>query len=372
MSNGSKIEVKFAYLSTIAAPHQIRLCEALNKHFSAKFFFYEHLGSARPAWWKVKLGPNCTVMKGLVFKRNSKYVNSKVVEYLEAYDPDILMIGGFSIPSNYFAYLWAKKKRKKVIIFTEISRRRNGELRSLGVVWRLIRYLYRDIDYVFASNSDAKNQFEIELGFGKKVVEFRYASDIDGYFDHALRIDKPTYTYLFANRLIEIYNPILAIEIFAELLRLSPGSKLLINNQGPLRAQIVSLVEDKGLGLSVEFLSDIKRWEDLPKVYERSDILILPATFSNGNFSIIEAMASGMGIVVSSKVNGHSDTLRNDRNCFIVLPNRDEFVGAVQKYTKDPSLLLKHGEVSRELVRPLSAVGTAKSLEELLANLDLF
>ena len=32
-------------------------------------------------------------------------------------------------------------------------------------------------------------------------------------------------------------------------------------------------------------------WNDLHKVYKQCDILLFPAKFSNGNFTIIEAMA---------------------------------------------------------------------------------
>ncbi|MEK6405913.1 MAG: hypothetical protein AABN34_03005 [Acidobacteriota bacterium] len=39
-------------------------------------------------------------------------------------------------------------------------------------------------------------------------------------------------------------------------------------------------------------------------IYARCDILILPANFSNGNFTILEAMASGMGVVVGDRVLG--------------------------------------------------------------------
>jgi glycosyltransferase involved in cell wall biosynthesis len=39
-------------------------------------------------------------------------------------------------------------------------------------------------------------------------------------------------------------------------------------------------------------------------VYARCDIPILPANFSNGKFTILEAMASGLGVVVSDHVLG--------------------------------------------------------------------
>src|SRR5437868_12999634 len=111
-------------------------------------------------------------------------------------------------------------------------------------------------------------------------------------------------SYLVAIRMISSYNPIDAIAIFATVLQRQPRSRLLMNAAGELRDECRQRIADLGIGDSVDFLTDIRAWSDLPKAYADSDILILPAFFSNGNFTILEAMASGMGVVISDRIRG--------------------------------------------------------------------
>ncbi|HFU75770.1 MAG TPA: glycosyltransferase [Arcobacter sp.] len=360
---------KLVYISSIAAPHQIRLCEALNEYMDVTFLFYEYLDDERAEWWKIPLCKKCHFIDNLLFKRNGRYLTFDVVKKLEEINPDIVMVGGFSIPANYLAYRWAKKNNKKTLVFTELSRDKNGVLRPFNFTWKLQKFFYRDVDYILTAHLDATRQFRDDFKFGDKVITSRYATDLDGHLSHDYRTKKDAYTYLFPNRLVDIYNPLLAIDIFAELQSKYPGSKLLLNNEGELKDQCIAKIKLYGLEDEVEFLSEIKAWDDLPKVYERSDILIFPAKFSNGNFSINESMASGMGIVISTKINGHSNTLTHNKNCFIVEPNKESFIDAVEQYISNPELFKSHAEINKKMMDPLSVKGTAKFLYDSLKEL---
>ncbi len=362
---------KLVYISSSAAPHQIKLCQALNKYISSEFWFYEQLSSIRASWWKIPLCSKCKILDNLLISKNNKYLTFDVIKRLNNTNPDIVMIGGFSIPSNYLAYRWAKKNNKKTIIFTEMSRDRQGNIRKYNFIWKIIHFLYRKVDYIFTSNENATEQFKYDFKFGDKVVTTRYASDLDDQLNHPYRVKKDAYVYLFANRLTEIYNPLLAIDIFFDIQKQYPMSKLLINNEGELKKQCVARVDQLKIQDKVEFLTEIKQYDDLSKIYARADILLFPAIFSNGNFSINESMASGMGIVISNKINGHSDTLTNRKNCFIVEPERESFLTAINNYINDSDLFEKHAIINKELMQPLSIDGTAKFLYEKLIILKL-
>ena len=236
--------------------------------------------------------------------------------------------------------------------------------RSLG--WRALRWLYRDVDMVMVSAEDAVTQFRDEFGFGSKVVAGRYSSDLDDYFNHPMREAKPAYTYLFANRMTEIYNPIGAIEIFAQVLSRHPGSRLVMNAAGEMGDACRVRIAELGMGDTVEFLTNLKSWSELGHVYARCDILLLPANFSNGNFTILEAMASGMGVVVSNRVLGIGKMVRDGYNGFNCEPTTVSFVSRIERYIQQPNLFKVHTEINRPIVEPLSASGTAKFFSEIL------
>ena len=361
---------KLAFISSIAVPHQVGLCNALQYYVDARFYFYEQPDRTRGSFWRVDLGKHCNILDPVYYTKSGplkvRYYAPDLVAELEAFNPDIIMLGGFSIPSNYLAYRWAQRKGKKTIVFTERSRDGSGVLRKRSLVWRLQRWLYRNVDMVMVSADDAVAQFRDEFGFGNKVVAGRYAADLDAYFEHPLRVAKPAYTYLFANRMTEIYNPIGAIEIFAAVRSKYPGSRLVMNAAGELGEQCRARIAELGIGDAVEFLTNLKSWSELHKVYARCDILILPANFSNGNFTILEAMASGMGVVVSDRVLGIGKMVEDEKNGFNCEPTTEEFLNRIERYIQNPELFRVHAEINRPMVEPLSAQGTAKFFTKIL------
>lgn len=361
---------KLLFLSSISAPHQIKFCEALQAYFDAEFWFYESAARTRGNWWQIDMGTHCRILPNVSCPTSGPFENRYwapgLTQQLEKFNPDIVMLGGFSIPSNLVAYRWAQRKGKKTIVFTERSRNINGVLRKRSFVWRALRWLYRDVDMVMVSADDAVAQFRDELGFGSKVIAGRYSSDLDDYFSHHLREVKPAYTYLFANRMTEIYNPIGAIEIFAKVLIKHPDSRLVMNSAGELGEACRARIADLGIGGAVEFLTNLKSWSDLYHVYGRSDILLLPAKFSNGNFTILEAMASGMGLVVSDRVLGIGKMVVDAENGFNCEPKVEAFVDRIERYILQPELFKVHAAINRPLVEPLSAQGTAKFFSEIL------
>jgi glycosyltransferase involved in cell wall biosynthesis len=355
---------KLVYISHIAAPHQIKFCAALQNYFDAEFWFYDSAERTRGKWWTIDLGQHCKILDHvMVFTSQpleGRYLAWGLTKQLKQFKPDIVMLGGFSVPSNYLAYRWARRHGKKTIVFTERSRTHSGTLRKNGLAWRLLRWLYRDVDMVMVSAEDAAAQFRDEFAFGDKVVVGRYAADLDAYFDHPPRHAKPAYTYLFANRMTEIYNPLGALEIFAAVHARHPGSRLLMNAAGELGGQCRARIAELGIADAVEFLTNIPTWDDLHKVYARSDILILPAHFSNGNFTILEAMASGMGVVISDQVLGIGKMIEDGRNGFNCPPATRDFVDRIERYIRNPELFNMHAALNRKAVAPLSASGTAK------------
>jgi len=359
--------LRMVFISSIMTPQQAKLCAALNDGLmEAHFWFYEDPERTRGSFWRVDPTSNCHVVPGGWILRG-RYINLRMLRRLREVDPDVVMLGGFSIPGNYLAYLWARCRGKRTVVFTERSRTASGVLRRRGLAWRVLHWMYRKVDMVIVSADDAVPQFRDEFRFGSKVVAGRYASDIDNYLSHSIR--RPNNLCLiFPNRLTEIYDPLLAIQIFAEFRRRNEFGRLLMNAKGELRSNCEAKVAELGLSDHVTFLDDIRAWEDLGEVYERSDVMILPAKFSNGNFTILEAMASGMGIVISDKILGVGNLIVDGENGFRCAPNTQEFVKRLEAYIADPTLFEMHANLNRDIVKPLGVRGTAEFFNGVLAR----
>lgn len=356
---------KLVYISSIASPHQIKYCYSLQKYFEAEFWFYDGIGQ-RQNFWKVDLGKKCRIIKNVFFKKRNRYVTFSHLKMLKIYNPDIIMLGGFSIPANYIAYYWGVLHHKKIIIFTERSRNKKGILRKKSIISYLFKKLYSHIDLLLVSALDAVDQFQNEFGWGNKVIAHQYPTDIDSYLLHPFRQKKMAYNYIFANRLTSIYNPLLALRIFEKICFKYPNSILKMNECGELKNECLDYIKTHKLENNVSFIVGLQKWDDLGKVYKDSDILLLPAKFSNGNYTILEAMASGMGIVISNNVLGIGKIIENNVNGFNCQLSIENFIYYIEKYIEEPKLFEEHANINRRKVYQYSAECTAKKFYDIL------
>ena len=360
---------KICFFSPIASPHHVRFCDYLRKYFDAEFYFYDRTGG-RQAFWAIPLGEHCHILP-TKFKWHSRFFTFSVLSVLNKMKPDIVMIGGgLSIPSNYLAYRWGKKHGAKVVAHTERSRvLSTGKLRGYTLTWRVLRWLYRDIDRVMVAAVDAVEQFRDTFRFGDKVVVGRYPCDLDLYYQHPVRTRKDAYTLIYPNRMTEIYNPIGAVEIFAEVLKRHPQTKLLMNASGELRPKVEERIRTLGIAEAVEFLDNIRQWDDLGEVYRRSDIMFFPAKFSNGNYTLRECMASGMVCITSDKVMGIPKHYIEPEGAVCVLPpEMDLFADKICWFLDHPETFARIAEINRQTIKPTTLAGTAAAYHELLRD----
>lgn len=359
---------KLAYISNIPAPYTVKLITALRDYHDARGFFYEAAAAQRASFWDMPLPAYCQIASALIYKRNGRYISADLQPWLKAFDPDVVLLGGFSVPDHFLAYRWAKRKGKKVVIITELSRTQEGLVRNKTAAWQLLTRLYKDVDAVFAVTPEAVTQFRDVFGFGDKVRVARYATDLDDYLHHPLRTTRPDLTFLFANRLTESYNPQLVLEVFETVQRSYPAIKLCLNASGELRGQCELFIQARQLR-QVSFLDHLENWSDLSEVYRHSDVLLLPAVFSAGNFTIYEAAASGMGLVISENVLGNGKIIVNGHDGFRLPLSHAAIAEAMIAYLSTPGLLKTHGAINKQKVADLGPTGTARLYHDLIQSI---
>ena len=96
----------------------------------------------------------------------------------------------------------------------------------------------------------------------------------------------------------EYYSVDVVVRAFAEVKKEYPEAKLDLVGEGPLEANIRSLVTDLNLS-DVNFTGVVSRRE-IGKYYDRADIFINASWLDNMPLSILEAFASGTPVVTTS------------------------------------------------------------------------
>ena len=369
------------FISNIATPYHVKYCSVLQKYYEAQFWFYEKASSKRPHWWDIPLDDNCTILKFTLFRRMGCYFSPFLPLKLQKYRPDILILGGFLIPSNILSFLWAKLNRVSVFIMSETLREKDSitgqlQLRNRGYKNKLITTLFKSCTGIIATNQEAYNQFSAMEVFANRTILLEYPNDIDSYFHHEYREPKHQCKLLFANRLIDTYNPIFALKVLSQLQSLSTDIRfhLLMNSEGAMKEECSEFVTSNSIR-NVSFIDSVNSWEKLPLVYKETDILILPAKFSNGNFTIIEAMASGMGIVISDGILGTGKYITNGVNGFALPLDRTLFVEAILQYATNNLLFTEHAIINRAIADNFTMSALAKkyylTMNEILKNQEI-
>lgn len=372
---------KYVFISNMAAPTQVKFSYALQEYFDVEFWFYEHIDETRPSWWKIPLGPHNKILKGSYKLPKLGYVSLGVFYELIRYRPDIIVLGGF-MKWNWIILHIAKIFNIKVALMSEPLRfvkhdneqsstlltRENSEKKI-----KKITNAFKKVDLYIGMGDIAVNQFIVDFKLpNHKVARLFYPQDIENYYQHPLRVKEKgeRINFLFASRLVSRYQPLTALNAFAELSLKHDNIYLYMNSMGELKEDCEQMIVERKIK-HVIFLENISSWDQMHEIYEHADVLLLPAMYSNGSNALIEARASGLGVVMSNKIHNVSKHSLHEESCFICDPNKESFVRYMEKYLLNPELIYNHGKISKELIEDRRNINIAKTYFETFRNKGL-
>jgi glycosyltransferase involved in cell wall biosynthesis len=104
---------------------------------------------------------------------------------------------------------------------------------------------------------------------------------------------------LFVGRLVEGKRPADAIAVLDGLRETYPDARSVVCGKGPLHEELEENVARRGLTQAVRFLGHVP-YDDMPAVYRSADVLILPSRAEGLPRTVLEALASGIPVVVSN------------------------------------------------------------------------
>lgn len=203
----------------------------------------------------------------------------------------------------------AKKAGLATIVHSH-STRNDGGMKA--VVKAALQYPIRfESDFFVGCSSEAGKWLFGERAFNSnRYLYLPNAIDIDRYaFDENKRSRLRSKLGLdgklvfgHVGRLHESKNHGFLIDVFAELKKKYPNSVLLLVGDGPLRSQIESAIDSKGLTDSVLLLGNRS---DVPDLLQAMDAFVFPSKWEGLPVSVVEALSSGLPCYIS-------DTLTHD------------------------------------------------------------
>jgi glycogen(starch) synthase len=166
-------------------------------------------------------------------------------------------------------------------------------LRTLG------RWTFNQGDVVFCY-TDADRERLREVGVSTRIDVVRNGIDTDrfcpsGPLDSRVTGDP---ALLFVGRLVEGKRPGDALAALATLRQQLSAVELTICGDGPLLSSLQDEAENLGIADATTFLGQVP-YEAMPAIYRSADILVLPSRAEGFPRTVIEALASGVPVVMS-------------------------------------------------------------------------
>lgn len=103
---------------------------------------------------------------------------------------------------------------------------------------------------------------------------------------------------LFVGRLVDGKRPGDALAAFDCVRQEWPSAGMTFCGDGPIRQELAKEVHERGLASGVRFLGQVP-YEEMPAIYRAADVFVLPSRAEGVPRTVLEAMASGVPVVVS-------------------------------------------------------------------------
>ena len=226
----------------------------------------------------------------------------KIYHLIIKINPDIIHTHMFhsNIIGRFFIIFL---KKKPILICSAHSNNEGGFFRMF--IYRISNFLS---DEFFNVSENAVKAFERKQAVAKSKMSYIYNGiNITNFpfSDHNIGEFKNSPVFLNVGSLTRLKDHVNLIKAFSLVVEQIPKSKLLIVGDGPLKKELINLVDELNISDSVSFLGIRSDISDLMK---KSNVFVLSSSHEGFGIVLAEAMASGL-IIVSTDCGGSREVL---------------------------------------------------------------
>ena len=209
-----------------------------------------------------------------------------------------------------------------------------------ATAWRYLRWFYEQMDLIYVPSRVYKQQL-VAKGFdSKKLRLFPHGADAEVFHP---RYRDPQWwqrfgvnggpKVLYVGRIAKEKDLDVLIQVYQQLASRRPESTLVVVGDGPFLQQM-----REGLPYPNVIFTGFLHGEELSRVYASSDIFVFPSTTDTFGNVVLEAMASGLPVVVSDK-GGPKEIVQHGRTG-LVTKARDaaDLLSGVERLLDDSAL----------------------------------
>jgi glycosyltransferase involved in cell wall biosynthesis len=289
-------------------------------------------------WWR------CLFPQNSSDELSKKAIVDAVFAELDKINPDVIISSPIVLYAGALSIRWAKKNKKKFIMFDDAK---PAQFKRNFLVQGVKDAIIKQADGLWLPSMEYEREYSrlntnsIHYFYGYSCIDNkRFKIDDDKtYTNHAI---------VCVARLVPVKNLDILLKTWQLVEQKNDFYRLFIVGNGPEADALVKLTNDLKLN-RIEFPGIIAN-TDLPACYNNADVFILPSLSETWGLVVNEAMAAGLPILLSNKVNACNALLQEGVNGYSFDPlDATQMAGAILKFIG--------------LSKPSKEVMGAKSLE---------
>ncbi len=344
-----------ALLTEIPAPYRVPFLNNLADRVGdrVRVFFYGETEKRRNWGLNGNLRIAHEVIPGFLFQSrhgHPYFFNPGIIGALRRFDPDVIVIGGYAHPTAPLVLSFARRWGKKIVLWSESTLLDERTFR-----WHREKYKRWFIERCdgFVVPGRAAREYVQSLGAVPEAIhEMPNAAELEAYINASMEAENHSLerdAILFVGRLIRSKGVWDLLEAYQGLdVRCRPP--LWIVGDGPEQSGMEKWVRDNGVE-GVLFLGPLAP-EDLPQVYVRAGVFVLPSRAEPWGMVLNEAAASGLPLVASEGAGASREIIDHGRNGFTFPPGHvDSMRLFLSILISSPELRRSMGEEAREKIK---------------------
>ena len=319
---------KFWVVHNIPSPYRLHIFNALWKECKARDLdFHVHFMSdmsrgydERPKSWRnPKMEFPYTYWRDYGF--GQRHVNPGLLWHLHRHQPEYLLAGS---PFDTLTGMLAGRMTKGVTCtWCEGNTKTPGKMG--GLIGRVKRFALGGYKYVAVPGSDAAKYIEMHQKRTKARMPIPVM--LPNLVDETrfCKSDQPKKDAVVRKAIIPArLKPVKGLMEFVGLLtpEMLDGWQITIIGDGELKEPLVKLISERGLSGNIE-IKQFVPYEEMPRYYAESELLILPSIYDPNPLSVVEALHSGLAIALTSEAGNVEEAVTEGKNGW-VLPVKEK------------------------------------------------
>ena len=366
---------KILYLVNIPSPYRVSFFNEFGKNCDLTVLFERESSEDRETSWH---DYNFQNFKGIFLKsfklQNNKSICLDFIKYIKENKYDHIIVGGYATPTGALFIQYLNMKKIPFILNIDGGMIKEHENKFIEIIKK--HFISSASDWL--STGEIGSKYLEYYGANKKNIfiypftTLKKEDLLENLLDDVEKSNLRNDLGLKGSRIVLTVGQFIHRKGFDVLIKaaslISPDTSIYFVGGSP-NEEYLELIETLQLN-NIHFLG-FRSKEEILKIYQASDIFILPTREDIWGLVINEAMANGLPVITTDKCVAGLELIKNYDNGFIVpVESIDELSMRINEIFENDELLIKMSEQSLKKIQKYTIENMALETHAILNRLE--